>query len=195
MTETQRPWVGPALMLALAIAAGVVLRPRDPETKRLPVGPLPPAPWALKDPSGRTRRSEEWSGRWVVLAFWATYCPPCRREVPMLNELHARPGRPPMSLVAIACDPEPTSVVPDFLRHENVSYPVVYATPEMLEAYGVVSLPQTFVIDPRGRVAARFLGRLRRSDLEAVLKESESRESGAETEPKPGSDAVRQSRP
>lgn len=115
----------------------------------------------------------------------------------MLNELHARPGQPPMSVVAIACDPEPSAVVPGFLRAENVSYPVVYGTQEMLEAYGVVSLPQTFVIDPNGRVAARFLGRLRRSDLEAVLKESESRASasGSRVEPKPGSDPAPQSRP
>lgn len=184
-------------MLVLAIAAGTVLMPRDPEVRRLPAGPLPPAPWALKDPSGRTRRSEEFTGRWVVLAFWATYCPPCRREVPMLNDLHARPGRSPMSVVAIACDPEPDTVVPDFLRRENVSYPVVYATSQMLEAYGVVSLPQTFVIDPRGRVAARFLGRLRRSDLEAVLEESASRESGipSGTEPKAESASAPRSRP
>lgn len=115
----------------------------------------------------------------------------------MLNELHGRPGQPPMSVVAIACDPEPFTVVPDFLRTEKVSYPVVYATQEMLEAYGVVSLPQTFVIDPRGRVAARFLGRLRRSDLEAILKESESQESGIGSggESPPGNDPATQSRP
>ncbi len=115
----------------------------------------------------------------------------------MLNELHGRPGHPPMSVVAIACDPEPSTVVPDFLRTEKVSYPVVYATQEMLEAYGVVSLPQTFVIDPNGRVAARFVGRLRRSDLEAVLTEPESRKSasGSRAEPKTGSDPAPQSRP
>lgn len=167
--KSERSFAGPFIALFVAMAVGWLMMPDDSAPLRLPTRPSPAPEWALVDPNGQTNRLGDFAGKVVVLNFWATYCPPCIREVPALMAFHRRHETNGVVVVGIACDPEPKEVVPDFVRRNSLNYPVVYGDSNVVESYGSVTLPQTFVIDRKGIITARFLGRMREKDLDDAV--------------------------
>ncbi len=167
--KSERSFAGPFIALFTAMAVGWLMMPEDSAPMRLPTRPSPAPDWALVGPDGLTNRLQDFAGKVVVLNFWATYCPPCIREIPALTAFHRRHESNGVVVVGISCDSEPKDVVPDFIRRNGLNYPVLYADSNVIDSYGSVTLPQTFVIDRRGMIAARFLGRMREKDLDEVI--------------------------
>ena len=131
-----------------AVARGE--RPTAPETDvRLP----------LLDGGGARTLAQLGDGGWVVVNFFASWCGPCEDEAPLLNELQRRlAGRG--TIVGVSWN-DSTDDARAFVRRHGVRFPVVRDVDDELgRAYGLAALPETFVIDPEGRVAA-----LRRSQL------------------------------
>ena len=122
---------------------------RDPEkAPRLPERDISGAPLSLAN----------WNGKVVFVNFWATWCPPCREEIPEMVALQKQYGNN-LQIVGISEDDDPAANVLKFANRNGINYPIVMATPEVIAAYGgVPALPTTFVIDTEGRVVEKHAG-------------------------------------
>lgn len=126
----------------------------------------------FKDLEGRTRRLGEWKGKLVVCNFWATWCPPCREEIPMLIALSKKMGPKGVEVVGIAVDF--ANKVRDFVKDYSITYPVLLAGPEgldLMRAAGneVGGLPYTAFLDRNGKVVHEKLGALSQAEVEGQL--------------------------
>jgi peroxiredoxin len=118
---------------------------------------------------GRTQLSEL-RGSIVVLNFWATWCAPCRHEVPVLNRIHERYSGRGVAVIGVAMDDRGWPAVAPFVAQHRVSYPVLLGTPKVARAYGGVrTLPLTVFIDRDGRIVATHDQMLSEKQLEEVL--------------------------
>ena len=108
--------------------------------------------------SGAPLSLANWSGKVVFVNFWATWCPPCREEIPELIALQKQYGSS-LQIVGISEDEDSAEKVVRFAKQSGINYPIVMATPEVIAAYGgVPALPTTFVIDTQGRVVEKHAG-------------------------------------
>lgn len=132
----------------------------------------------LNDAGGQTHAFEQWRGKTLVINFWATWCPPCREEMPEFSRLHTRHAANGVQFVGIALDNADN--VAAFAKTQPVSYPLLIAaseTTELLRQLGNASLglPYTVVLGPSGETRMLRLGRVSELDLEAVLKDGSAR--------------------
>jgi len=110
------------------------------------------------DISGAPLSMANWTGKVVFVNFWATWCPPCREEIPELVSLQKQYGSN-LQIVGISEDDDPAANVSKFATRNGINYPIVMSTPELIAAYGgVAALPTTFVIDTQGRVVEKHAG-------------------------------------
>jgi thiol-disulfide isomerase/thioredoxin len=128
--------------------------------------------FALKDLSGRSRSIGEWDGRPLILNFWATWCAPCRREIPLLNRLKQELGPNGTEIIGIAVDFAPD--VAQFAKDFHIAYPLLVGEQDALDvasAFGVqaMAFPFTIFTDRAGRVIALHLGELHEPQARAIL--------------------------
>jgi thiol-disulfide isomerase/thioredoxin len=99
----------------------------------------------------------KWRGQWVVLNFWATWCAPCREEMPSLGRLQA--AMPALAVLPVATGRNPLPAITRFYEEAGVSLPVL-RDPQSAFAHqmGVLGLPVTVILDPEGREVARLIG-------------------------------------
>jgi cytochrome c biogenesis protein CcmG/thiol:disulfide interchange protein DsbE len=115
-------------------------------------------PLQEKDIYGKPVNKDNWSGKVVLINFWATWCPPCREEIPELLALK-KEYKDRLEIVGISEDEDPPESVAKFARQKGMMYPIVMATPELIESYGgVPALPTSFLIDTQGRVVQKHSG-------------------------------------
>jgi thiol-disulfide isomerase/thioredoxin len=114
--------------------------------------------FTLRDLDGRSWSSQEHVGQVVLVNFWATWCPPCREEIPDLIELQQRFGARGFTVAGISMDDNPGEAAPPFARKHRINYPVLIPNRDFALAGAVDSLPTSFLLDRRGRVAASFVG-------------------------------------
>ena len=128
---------------------------------------------SFPDLDGRPRRFLDWQGQVLVANFWATWCAPCREEVPLLVTAHQRFARHGAEIVGVGID------VPEKLRRfadeYRIGYPVLVADAAAIELMrrlgnSAGALPFTVILDQRGALAHRRLGLLREEELEGVLR-------------------------
>jgi peroxiredoxin len=107
----------------------------------------------LKDLRGRTHRLEDYRGKVVLLNFWATWCPPCRAEVPDLVRWQREYGKAGLQVIGVTYPPTDRTQVRQFLRRHKVTYPVLLGTPETKALFFQgETLPVTVVIDREGNI-------------------------------------------
>lgn len=114
----------------------------------------------LKDVSGQDVRLADLKGRPLVINFWATYCGPCKEEIPMLIELAAKYQSRGVTVLGISADDTPADLKP-FVAEHKMTYPVLVGAghDEFLEAYDAqVSIPRTWFVRADGSVAAKSIG-------------------------------------
>jgi thiol-disulfide isomerase/thioredoxin len=115
-------------------------------------------PLQALDLLGRPVTKEDWPGKVVLVNFWATWCPPCREEIPELLKLK-KEYKDRLEIVGISEDDDPPESVLKFARQQGMTYPIVMATPELIDSYGgVPALPTSFLIDTQGRVVQKHSG-------------------------------------
>ena len=134
------------------------------------VGSTAPA-WSLKDVGGKTVSSADFKGKVVLLDFWATWCPPCRMEIPDFVELQKTYGEKGLVVVGVSLDEEGASVLKPFMKQFGINYLVVLADAEIAKAFGgVASIPTTFIIGRDGRIAGQHVGLASKADFEMAIK-------------------------
>ena len=121
---------------------------------------LGPAPaWSLKDVHGQPVTSEQFKGKVVVLDFWATWCGPCRQEIPGYVDLQRKYGKDGFVVVGVSLDQAGPKVVEDFVKKFAVNYQMVMGDEAIQTAFGGMdAIPTTFLIDRAGQVRDRKVG-------------------------------------
>lgn len=127
--------------------------------------------FALKDVNGRTVRLSDYHGKVVLINFWATWCPPCRVEVPDLVRLQNEHGKQGLQIIGITYPPERKTRVQKFARSQKVNYPMILGTRETKNRFSSdETLPLTVVINRDGKVSDIISGILLREEFEEKIK-------------------------
>jgi cytochrome c biogenesis protein CcmG/thiol:disulfide interchange protein DsbE len=115
---------------------------------------------------GRRVSLADLKGKVVLVNFWATWCPPCRAEIPDLMELQAR-YKDKLVVLGMSEDDPPVDTVTKFVAAQKMTYPVAMSTPDVHKIFkGIVALPTTFVIGPDGTLQQKHVGQLNAADTE-----------------------------
>ncbi|WP_297528692.1 peroxiredoxin family protein [Thiohalobacter sp.] len=149
-------WLLPALLTAAALMAA---QPPAFEPTLKAAEPRPDAPdFALPDMDGRVHRLSDYRGKVVILNFWATWCPPCRREMPSMQRAWHKIRNEGIMMLAVNVG-ETEDTVFQFMGDYPMDFPVLFDHDgSVSEAWPMLALPTTFVIDPEGRIAYRAVG-------------------------------------
>ncbi len=186
--------VYPLVLVALALIAGtagyvthrVFSAPEVAVDQATPIAPVlptataspttaePGAPldWSFVDLDGQRQALKQWRGEVTVLNFWATWCPPCLREIPAFIDLQTRFEAAGLSFVGIALDK--SEVVKPFVANKGINYPVVVGDQNVVKfmqtlGNAIGGLPYTAVLDARGEVVYTHQGEWEAADAEAFL--------------------------
>ncbi len=127
--------------------------------------------FALKDLQGRTIRLSDYKGKVVLLNFWATWCPPCRAEMPDLVGMQREYGSRGLQVIGITYPPQERGEVRRFIRKLRINYPVAFGTKETKALFDQgETLPLTVVIDREGNVRDLIEGILLPEEFEEKIK-------------------------
>ena len=114
--------------------------------------------FSLKDAHGRSLSLSSLRGKVVLINFWATWCPPCKAEMPSMNRLYNEIRNRGFEIVAISTD-NSLSTIRDFLARNRIDFPVLFdETKSVTRQYHVFSMPTTFLIDRSGMIVEKFYG-------------------------------------
>lgn len=137
----------------------------------LHAGPAPA--WSLKDLDGKTVNLADFKGKVVVLDIWATWCPPCRAEIPHFIELQNEWKDKGVVIVGLSVDSTGAADVAKFVKDHGMTYPIVMDDGTTSSAYGAdQGIPTTVVIDKKGNIVASHLGLTERSVFEDDIKKA-----------------------
>jgi len=114
--------------------------------------------FTLDTPDGTSVSLTDTAGKIRLVDFWATWCAPCREEIPFLNELQAKYGAQGFEIIAIADADESADLVTEFMVEHGVKYTNLLGSDDVATAYGVYGLPAAYLIDAEGNVVKSFLG-------------------------------------
>ena len=127
-----------------------------------------PANFSVTDEQGKVHSLSAYRGYWMIVNFWATWCPPCLEEIPDLVAL--KEARKDVQVIGIAMEFQDSRQVLQFAEGMFVNYPIVLGDRKIADAVGRVDgLPTTFIFDPQGRLAQRHVGKITRQQLERVI--------------------------
>ncbi|MFV2055200.1 MAG: peroxiredoxin family protein [Thiohalomonadales bacterium] len=134
----------------------------------IPGTPLAPD-FSLQDIDGKTHTLKAYRGKVVILNFWATWCPPCREELPSMERAFVKLKDRDVILLGIDVG-EDSDTIFTFSADYPVSFPLLLDTDSnVIKSYGVVGLPTTYVVDKRGRLVYRVIG-TRQWDAPEIIK-------------------------
>jgi len=125
----------------------------------------------LEDSVGKRATLKEYRGKVVVLDFWATWCHGCKEEIPWFAEFERKYGNQGLTVIGVSMDDEGWKVVKPFIKAAAVPYRIVLGNGSAAKAYGIGQMPDTFLIDRRGHVAATYVGMVDRDGLDKNIRE------------------------
>ena len=115
---------------------------------------------------GRTLTSKDLAGKVTLVNFWATWCPPCRAEIPDLVKLQEQ-YKDQLTVIGVSSDEGPTEMVSRFAADYKINYPIVMETDELSAAFpGVFALPTSFLVGPDLKVMSKHVGQIRPAQIE-----------------------------
>jgi peroxiredoxin len=127
--------------------------------------------FALTDLSDKTVRLADFKGKIILLDFWATWCAPCREEIPDFVELQKQYAEKGFTILGISLDEEGAAVVKPFTQELGINYPVLIGNTQVSAAYGgIQALPTAFLIGRDGRILQTFVGDRGKPDFERAIR-------------------------
>jgi thiol-disulfide isomerase/thioredoxin len=164
-------------MLALAVTAGFFAGRAYWTARQSQIPIEAPTPTTLpairlQDLGGATRSISEWTSRSLIINFWATWCAPCRKEMPLLEQLHQERSATGITVIGIAIDRE--DPVRAFVGETGITYPILFGEQDAMaaaEAFGpsFLGLPFTVVTAPGGEILKLHVGELHPGDLQTIV--------------------------
>lgn len=150
-----RRWAPPVLVLTLALGAALLFQQLRSATR----SGYPAPDFLLADLDGRQVRLSDFRGKIVFLNVWATWCPPCRDEMPSMEKLHRSLAGSDFVMLAVSEDVQGQKVVEPFVRQLGLTFPILLDPDGVIpRKYGVTGYPETFVIDRTGKVVQHLIG-------------------------------------
>ena len=147
------------LILSFLIGCGAAV---DDQSKRKnkDSGQFESAPdFRLKSFSGKWLQLSDFRGKVIILDFWATWCPPCIKEIPHFVELSRKYADPGLVILGISLDRGGRSVLSGFINKYKVNYPILIADGKVDKVYGgIQGIPTTFIIDRAGNIRQKYVG-------------------------------------
>jgi peroxiredoxin len=129
------------------------------------------AEFALKDLAGKSVKLSDYRGKVVVVNFWASWCLPCRLEIPAFVKLHEKYQARGLEIIGVSVDEDGPDGVQSVVRTERINYPVVMATPDIIGSYGPINaIPTTFVLDRQGQVYQIHRGTVSYAEIESTIR-------------------------
>ena len=129
--------------------------------------------FTLMDLNGHRVKLSTWRGHPLVVDFWATWCPPCRKEVPELNAIYKKYRTRGLVVVGVSVDKvqgDGVKSVRPFTKEFKVSYPILMADDALVEAMDLDNIPTTLFIDRKGKTVVRLEGRGKSGELAQAAK-------------------------
>ncbi len=136
----------------------------------LSTGAVSAESFSFKDLQGHEQRLQDYRGKWVLVNFWATWCPPCLEEIPDLISLHEAHKKTDLVVIGVALDSTKESVV-EFVSKKHISYPVAVSDYDKAAQVGEVdALPTSYLYDPTGKLVSYQQGMVTRASVESYIK-------------------------
>ena len=168
-----KKWIG--LVIIGALIGAVVYSMLVPEKRAeygvidegegLEVGQVPPQ-FKLKNLAGEDVTLDDYKGQKVILNFWATWCEPCREEMPLFERVDQANDDVVVLAVNMAHQDSGSEKVEAFLAKQNLTFPVVFdETGDVANAYKIINLPSTYFIDEEGKISNKVLGQVEETAL------------------------------
>jgi thiol-disulfide isomerase/thioredoxin len=127
------------------------------------------ADFKVTDTDGKTHTLSGYKGKWVLVNYWATWCPPCLEEIPDLIAMHGN-KKNNIVVIGIALDYRTAKQVTDFAEGLLVNYPIVLGNPQLVNQIGPVQgLPTTYLFNPDGKMVAQQVGAITREAVESYI--------------------------
>jgi peroxiredoxin len=169
--KKQRLALRTAILLILMAAVGYTLYANFTKNNIQKVEIGKPAPdFALVDMNGQRHKLSDYRGEGVFLNFWATWCKPCEREMPYIDNQYQYFKDKGVKVLTIDVG-ESELVVNNFIERHNLSFPVMIDKGEVQTAYGINPLPITFLIDKDGKVVRSHTGELSEATVRQYMEE------------------------
>ncbi len=161
--------VAAAVGVAVLVLGVYLLRSPRPAT-RLARDRKAAPDFTLRDATGRSVKLSDYRGKVVLLNFWATWCGPCRIEIPWFMEFEQKHKDQGFAVLGVAMDDDGWDAVKPYVERMRINYRVLMGTPEVGDLYGgVESLPTTFVIDREGRIVSVHVGLVGKRDYQEEI--------------------------
>lgn len=157
--RNSRPKVSPMIGATQPLAFGEVKGKEAPD-------------FALQDLQGKQVKLSDFRGKAVLLNFWATWCGPCKIEMPWFVELQKQYGPQGLEIVGVALDDSGKDEIQKFAKEMGVNYTILQGQDAVGDAYGAIGLPTTFYIDRSGKIIDSASGLVSRSEIEDNVKKS-----------------------
>ncbi len=128
--------------------------------------------FALKSADGTSIDLAKLRGKVVVVNFWATWCGPCRMEIPGFIDVYNRYKSKGVEIIGISVDGGGWKVLKPYLEKNKISYPIVLDNANVAGAYGgIYAIPTTFIVDKQGMIAGKHIGFMDKGTLEKLIKD------------------------
>lgn len=151
-------WIKSGLLVVLLLVFGLA-----PADERVTL--------ALPDLDGKLHDISQYRGKWVVINYWATWCPPCVYEIPELVAFHARHSETDAVVIGVNAETLDTEMLRDFVAKFEINYPILLENPDRMSPMSrVFGLPTTYIVRPDGKLAARRNGPVTAEQLELMIR-------------------------